>query len=307
MRPLPLVYIVVVTWNGWPYTVRCLDSLRTLDYLSYDILTVDNGSTDDSVQQIRTAHPDLELVALGRNLGFAGGANVGIRYALQRGAEYVWVLNNDVEVEPDTLTPLVEVARLRSGVGIVGPTVWRPSRNGKAEAEPAAFNWRGEHRLPDTCPSPDAWNGEAFHSVDDLVGSSTLMDAAMLREIGLFDERFFHYWDDVEICARARKAGWLVAHACRSRIWHAVGAAVPTTSAQAQYYFVRNWLLFSRWSGRGGLLTIFRRAPRMTLGRVLGRRWLFRGGWHMALAGLFGIIDAQRGRYGQRTLPRWLG
>ena len=306
MRPFPLVYIVVVTWNGWPHTVRCLDSLRTLDYPSHHILTVDNGSTDNSVQQIRAAYPDMELTAVGRNLGFAGGANAGIHRALQHGAEYVWVLNNDVEVEPDTLTPLVEVARLRADIGIVGPSVWRPTRNGKAEPEPAAFIWLGEYRLPDACPAPDARNGEAFHLVDDLVGSSTLMDAAMLREIGFFDERFFHYWDDVEICARARKAGWLVAHACRSRIRHAVGAAVPTTSAQAQYYFVRNWLLFSRWSGRGGLLTIFRRAPGMTLGRVLGRRWLFRGGWRPVLAGVLGMIDALRGRYGQRTLPRWL-
>src|SRR3989337_2540822 len=144
MDPLPLVYIVVVTWNGWPYTVRCLDSLRTLDYPSHHILTVDNGSTDDSVQQIRAAHPDIELTAIGQNLGFAGGANAGIHCALQRGAEYVWVLNNDVEVEPDTLTPLVEVARLRADVGIVGPSVWRPPRNGRAEAEPAAFIWRGE-------------------------------------------------------------------------------------------------------------------------------------------------------------------
>lgn len=128
----------------------------------------------------------------------------------------------------------------------------------------------------------------------------------MLREIGLFDERSFHYWGDVELWARARQAGWLVAHARRARIWHTVGGSLSTASAQAQYYFVRDWLLFARWSGRGGLLTIFRRAPRMTVGRIVGPRWLLRGRWRMPLAGMLGTLDAQRGRYGQRVLPGWL-
>ena len=306
MDRLPNVCIVVVNWNGWPYTIRCLDSLRGLQYPAYQILTVDNGSVDDSVARIRAAHPETELIEVGHNLGFAGGANAGIRRALERGAKYVWLLNNDVEVEPDVLAQLVEVAHARARLGIIGPSVWRPPANGESAVEPAAFVWRGEHRLTATCPSPDVQSEQSFHLVDDVVGSSVLLDSTMLQEIGLFDERFFHYWDDVEICARARKAGWLVVHACRPRIWHIVGAAVPTSSPPAQYYFTRNWLLFARWSGRGNLLTIFLRAPRMTLGQILGRRWLLRGRWQMPLAGILGVADALRSRCGQRELPAWL-
>ena len=301
MDPLPLVYIVVLNWNGWRDTVRCLDSLVQLDYPAYRVLAIDNGSMDDSVERIRTAHPETDLIENGQNLGFAGGNNSGIRRALDGGAEHVWVLNNDAVAGPAALSALVATACSSARIGIVGPAVWRPPAGNGSVQEPAAFRWKGEYRLPAECPAEGR-----LHLVDDVAGSSALLDATMLREIGLFDERFFHYWEDVEICARARKAGWLVAHACQARIQHSVGASLSTASAQAQYYFVRNWLLFARWSGRGGLLTMVRRAPRMTLGRVLGRRWLFRGGWRPVLAGVLGMIDALRGRYGQRTLPRWL-
>lgn len=306
MNSAALVYIVVVNWNGWQHTIRCLESLRLLDYPDYRVITVDNGSTDGSQERIRAAHSDIELIESGRNLGFAGGANIGISVALDRGADYVWVLNNDIVVEPATLSSLISVARSQPGVGVVGAAVWQPGADGEPMMAIEAFRWRGEYRTPDPCPEPKAADNAASHLVDDVAGSSSLLDAAMLRRIGPFGERFFHYWEDVELCARARAAGWLVVHACNARVYHAVGGSLATSSGQAQYYFVRNWLLYSRWSARGGLFAIFLRAPRMTLGRVLGRRWLLRGCWRMTAAGLLGVADALRGRYGQRDLPRWL-
>ena len=131
MEERPNVYIVVVNWNGWQHTVRCLDSLRKLEYPNYRVVTIDNGSTDGSAERIRAAHPDVELVESGRNLGFGGGSNIGIKLALDRGADYVWVLNNDIEVEPDTLTSLIAVARSRPGIGVVGAAVWQPAVDGE--------------------------------------------------------------------------------------------------------------------------------------------------------------------------------
>jgi GT2 family glycosyltransferase len=306
MQERPNVYIVIVNWNGWEHTVRCLDSIRRLDYPTYRVIVVDNGSTDGSVERIRTAHPDIELITSTKNLGFAGGSNIGIRLALDRSAEYLWVLNNDIVVEPGTLSALISVATSRPGIGVIGAAVWRLAVDTEPSMHTEAFRWRGEYRLPSACPEADSANAAVGHPVDDVAGSSALLDAAMLRQIGLFEERFFHYWDDVELCARARRAGWSVEHACQARLWHVVGATVPTESPQAQYYFVRNWLLFSRWAGRGSLFTMLRRAPRMTLGRIFGRRWLLRGRWRMAVTGVLGVTDALRGRYGQRDLPRWL-
>jgi len=307
MEERPSVYIVVVNWNGWEYTIRCLDSLRRLDYPTSRVIAVDNGSTDDSVDRIRTAHPDIELITSPKNLGFAGGSNLGIRLALDRGAEYLWVLNNDIVVEPGTLSALISVASSRPSIGVVGAAVGRLAADAGSSMDTEAFRWRGEYRVPSACPEASSADAAAGHPVDDVAGSSALLNAAMLRQIGSFEERFFHYWDDVELCARARRAGWSVEHACQARLWHVVGGTVPTDSPGAQYYFVRNWLLFSRWAGRGNLFTMLRRAPRMTLGRILGRRWLLRGRWRISVAGVLGVIDAQRGRYGQRDLPRWLG
>jgi GT2 family glycosyltransferase len=296
-----MVYIVVVNWNGWQHTVRCLDSLRKLDYPNYHVLTIDNGSTDGSPECIRAAHAEIELVESGRNLGFAGGSNAGIKLALDRGADYVWVLNNDIEVEPGTLSALVSVAQSRPGIGVVGAAVRQPGVDGEQRVATEAFRWQGEYRAPSPCQA-----GTSPHTVDDVAGSNTLLDATMLRQIGPFDDRFFHYWEDVELCARARRGGWSVEHACQAPIWHVGGGTEPTTGAQAQYYFTRNWLLYSRWSGRGGLFSMLLRAPRMTLGRAFGRRWLLRGQWRVVIAGMLGTLDGLRGRYGQRNLPRWL-
>jgi len=306
MGDQPLAYIVVVNWNGWQHTVRCLDSLRRLEYPNFRAIVVDNGSTDGSPERIRAAHPDTELLTAEKNLGFGGGANIGIRAALDRGADYVWVLNNDIEVEPATLSSLVSVARSRPGIGVIGAAVWRRAVDTEPSMHTEAFRWRGEYRLPSACPGADSADAAVGHLVDDVAGSSALLDAAMLRQIGPFEDRFFHYWDDVELCARARRAGWSVEHACQARLWHVVGATVPTDSPQAQYYFVRNWLLFSRWAGRGNLFAMFRRAPRMTMGRIFARRWLLQGRWRVVLASVLGALDALRGRYGQRDLPNWL-
>src|SRR5712692_7725778 len=91
--PEPLVYVLLLNWNNWKDTNECLASLRNLDYDGWKVIVLDNGSTDGSVQRIREKHPEVEIMELGENLGFAKGNNAGIRAALERGAEYVWVLN----------------------------------------------------------------------------------------------------------------------------------------------------------------------------------------------------------------------
>jgi hypothetical protein len=300
MQERPRIVALVLNWNGAEHTVRCLDSLRNVDYPSMRTLVIDNGSTDGSPGRIHAAHPGVELIETGENLGYAGGNNLGIRRALDGGADYVWVLNNDVVVEPSSLDELIAAARATPGAGIIGSSVWAAAGGQTPQVELAAYRWRGEYRLPSPCPE------SGLHEIDDIAGASALLSAAMLRETGGFEERFFHYWEDVEFCARARQHGWSTIHACRSRVWHVVGGSLSTSSAQAHYYFVRNWLLFSRWSGRGGLVRLFLRAPRMVGGLLLGVRWLRRRRWLVPLAGFLGVFDAMRGRSGRRELPGWL-
>lgn len=120
------VTIVVLNWNNGLDTLACLGSLVALNDPAYDVLVVDNGSTDDSVARIRTAYPDVTLIETGANLGYAGGNNVGIRNALVHGADFVCLLNNDVTVAPDFLAPLLAAMGSQPDVGVVTPLVAEP-------------------------------------------------------------------------------------------------------------------------------------------------------------------------------------
>src|ERR1700747_2146681 len=116
MKP---VEIVVLNWNGWRDTVQCLTSLRRLSYDDFRIIVVDNGSTDDSVQQIRQKFPDVSIIEAGANLGFAGGCNLGIRHAIRDETEYLWLLNNDTTVDSRALGAMVERAEVDPKIGAV--------------------------------------------------------------------------------------------------------------------------------------------------------------------------------------------
>src|ERR1700712_1112236 len=116
---VPEVVCVVLNWNGWRDTLPCLESLYAQDYARLRVLVVDNASSDDSVDRIRAAFPAAELVQSGTNGGFAAGCNVGVRLALKRRPEFIWLLNNDTVAPPDTLAKLVAVAA-DERTGIVG-------------------------------------------------------------------------------------------------------------------------------------------------------------------------------------------
>lgn len=119
-----LVYLIVLNWNGWKDTVECIDSCLKLTYTNFRILIVDNGSTDNSESILRECFPSVEFIQTGENLGFAGGNNVGIRYALEQGAVYVWLLNNDTVVDSKALDELLKVAESDDKIGIVGSKIY---------------------------------------------------------------------------------------------------------------------------------------------------------------------------------------
>lgn len=116
----PGVWCVIVNWNGWADTLDCLASLRTQTYGNLTAVVVDNGSTNDSVERIRSAFPEVKVIETGKNLGFPTGCNVGIRAALEANAEFVWLLNNDTVCPPDTLDKLMRRATTHPEAGLVG-------------------------------------------------------------------------------------------------------------------------------------------------------------------------------------------
>ena len=109
---LPKVAVIILNWNGKEDTLECLASVKKLDYSNYEIVLVDNGSVDDSVDAISKQYPDMTLLQTGENLGYAGGNNVGIRWALEQGADYILLLNNDTIVAADLLSAFINAANV---------------------------------------------------------------------------------------------------------------------------------------------------------------------------------------------------
>lgn len=183
------------------------------------MIVVDNGSTNDSVARIRAAHPDILLIESEKNLGFAGGNNIGIRRALAHGADFVWLLNNDTKPDPNALSALVAAALTNNKIGAVASICYYADSPSSVEAWAGArVNlWIGYGRNS-RAPRTDEW----FHSLN---GTSMLVSGAALKDAGLLDEGFFLYWEDTEFCLRLRKKGWRLAAAPDSRVLHKVNAS----------------------------------------------------------------------------------
>jgi GT2 family glycosyltransferase len=221
----PLVYIVILNWNGWKHTLECLSYLSNLNYSKYKILVVDNGSTDDSVYQINQAFPEIKIVQTGKNLGFSGGNNVGIRHALSRNADYILVLNNDTIVDQDFLSPLVANLETNNNIGAVVPRIYLKQEPQKFWAVGGEINWwaglarsRGRNQV-------DNHQFSMPQYVDYGPGCCILFSRDSLERVGLFDERFFAYWEDTDWSVRASRLGYRIIYEPQSVIWHEASAS----------------------------------------------------------------------------------
>lgn len=232
--PWPPVAIVLINYGQWQHTLRCLASLQHLDYPQHRVIVVDNASPDDSLAQLQNSPVPMQLIPAERNLGFAGGVNLGIQAALAHGAEMIWLLNNDTRCQPDTLSALVLEAQ-RTG-GLVGSVL--VSEDGKSTHVGTRFNWwtARPHSigLAQYTQSP---------RLDAVCGGSMLIPKPVIEAIGLLDERYFLYLEDCEYALRAKQAGFPVTVALDSRVIHTGGATTQTIPGLAQYYSHRNRML----------------------------------------------------------------
>jgi GT2 family glycosyltransferase len=232
------VFIVVLNWNGWHDTLACLESLQQLQDTHAEIVVVDNASTDDSVPRIREAYPSIKLLQSATNLGFGGGCNLGLRHAIQAGAQFVWLVNSDATVEPSALSELLAFAMAQPQAGVVGSVIFEAGQKDKVQV------WGGGR--------VDLWRGTSRHlqsagALDFVSGASMLLRVQALHNTGLFDEQtYFMYWEDTDLCFRLRRQGWHLAVAERSRIWHKESASLGKGSPALDEYFTRSGVRFLR-------------------------------------------------------------
>lgn len=238
----PLVVTVILNTNRREDTLACLASLRQATYPNHRSLVLDNASQDGSVEAIKAAFPEVELLHLRDNRGYAGNNNVGIEAALGLGAEWVFVLNEDMVLAPNVLSHLVAAGTQRPEAGIVGPLVYHfdepeiiQSAGGLMDAQ-----WQSFHRGQN---EPDRGQYATVQPVDWISGCALLVRREVIEQVGKLDERYFYYWEETEWCLRARKHGWQVLFVPAAHAWHKGVQRDYRPGPNVTYYATRNRLL----------------------------------------------------------------
>jgi GT2 family glycosyltransferase len=218
----PLVWAVIVNWNGRELLEACLKTLLASDYPNLSVAVVDNDSTDGSGAMVREQFDGVELIENHENLGYAAGANTGIRYAQGRGADFVLLLNNDVELDAAAVTALVGAAGRDTRTAMVGPLIYywdRPELIWSAGGKVSFWTGNIRHR---GLREKDAGQFADIEEVDYVTGCAVLVSLPAVSEIGLMDEGYFMYNEDTDWCTRARRAGYSVVLAPAAKLWHKV-------------------------------------------------------------------------------------
>lgn len=297
----PDIYAMILNWNGAEDTIRCLGSLGRLEGAEVKPVVVDNGSTDGGGEKIARAFPGVELISTGRNLGYTGGNNFGLRLLLERKPDFIWLLNNDTVVGPGCLAALLSCSARNPRAGIFAPQVRFLGRPGTVwsqgiDVEP--FTGRivcRNHGRPAEKGPP--------RTVRAVSGAVMLVRRETLEEAGLFDDRFAFYHEDVELCLRAAGAGWKTMVVPEAKAWHRVGSAMSEAGgSDGIYYLARNHLLVMNNSFPLPLPARGLRNSLISLYNLLFLLFTTRKGDPAALKALGeGVSDYFKGRWGMRT------
>lgn len=299
----PNLWIVVVTFNGLDDTRKCLQSIETIRFPAVRTVVVDNASTDGTAGCLRREFPWCDLIESPLNAGFTGGNNLGICHALERGADWVVLLNNDTLVRPEFCARLAEAAGAHPEFGVIGPVINYMDEPDVVMVDGFAFNEAG-------CPAFFRPAGVALGRTDppqltdvDVVDGCCMMIAApLVRAIGAFDQRFFIYHEVVDFCLRARRAGFRCGMLREQLVWHKGSSSFQRTGKQLpRYYDARNLGLVlwkhrgARQHGRPALISML-----IYLRYVYWRYAAEREGGHQRAADavLDGFCDALTGCYG---------
>jgi GT2 family glycosyltransferase len=298
----PQVAVIVLNWNGLVDTLECLESLACLDYPDYEVVMVDNCSMDGSAEVIREQFPKVILIENEENMGFTGGNNVGLRYAMAHGADYVLLLNNDTVVDPAFLRVMVDAAGIEPAIGIAGPTIYYHERPDIIWSAGGAIDWqRGSTRMVGLNERDEGQFGTEPRTVDFVTGCAMLVRRSVLEQAGLLDERFFAYYEETEWCVRTARAEFQIVHVPLAHIWHKISPAAQADSPLVHYYMTRNRLLFLKSTGAGlraWLHTLIAEYLRTLISWSVRPRWQGkRAQLHIMLQAMRDALQGQWGKF----------
>lgn len=239
---MPNVWIIILVWNGKKWLEPCLQSLAQYrNKVPYQIMVVDNGSTDDSADFVRKSHSEVTLIETGKNLGFAGGNNVGITQALDEGADYILLLNQDTVVFENWMDQLIDLAQGQPHLGIIGPFQY--------DYEGKTYDRVFENQLAaNTSYFEDKKNDAVapYYITPHVIGAAMLLRRESIESLGTFDPYYFLYFEEKDLCRRTLAAGYDIAVVPTSKIGHYHGQlhAEELKVTDVDGYFLRNRQVF---------------------------------------------------------------
>lgn len=286
------VAIVILHFNGRKDTLECLESVKKLTKNNYEILSVvvDNGSEEPfEIQDSEFKVQNLEIIRNEKNLGFAGGNNVGIKYALAQGASHIIVLNNDTILNEDLVEELLATSQSQEQIGVVVPKIYfakgfeyHKERYSKEDLGKVIWyaggkmDWKnviGYHRGVDEI---DRGQFDKKEETDFATGCCMLVKREVFEKIGLLDEKYFLYYEDSDFSQRIKKRGYKMVYNPKAFLWHKnAGSAGGSGSSLQDYYITRNRLIFGlRYSSLRTKFSLVRESTRLI---ISGRAWQRRG------------------------------
>ncbi len=293
MAKVPRVAAVVLNYNGKDVTLQALESLVAMTYSDFDVVVADNGSTDGSGEAIAAAFPQVFQARTEDNLGPAGGLNLGIGWAMERGYDYLLLLNNDIEAAPDMLTELVTVAESDPSIGTVQPKayyywdrerIW--SAGGKIRFHEAITSERGEGEI-------DRGQYDRDVEVDYTCGCAMLVKREALAAAGPMDPMYFLCVEDADFCTRVKRLGYRCFYAHRAKLWHMVSTSTGGYVPGKTFHSARSTAIFVRrhanpWQWITALAFIGASLPLAFV------RELFKGNQAAVTAKVRGFVDGFR-------------
>ncbi len=238
----PKIAIIVLNWNGVQDTLACLESLKKLTYPNFEVIVVDNGSTDGSITAIGSRFSEHLLIENQINFGFAEGNNIGLRTAMQRGADLFFLLNNDTVVASDILEQFTKTFQTFPEAAILGAKILL--FNERETLDHLGGMWNGQTGVFTFTGMRDReGNWQTPQELDYVCGAGMIVKKSVIEAVGYFDPRFFLIWEESDYCFRARAAGFKVMTCPQAKLWHKVSASFKG-KAHSTYYWWRNRLLW---------------------------------------------------------------
>ncbi len=298
------IFAVVLNWNGADDTIGCVKFLKKmrLEDSQLNIVIVDNGSKPDEIEKLERLS-GVTLIENKRNLGYAGGNNIGIRYALDKGADYVLIINNDTIAHENLVVRLVEAAEKDLDGGIFSPKMYfargfefHKNRYKKSEIGKVIWyaggdmDWKNVYGSNHGVDEIDRGQFNKVKEIDFATGACMFIRSEMFKKVEFFDERYYLYLEDVDLSLRAKKTGYKVWFVPKATLWHKVSQSSAIGSELNDYYTTRNRLLFGiKYAPMHTKFALIKESVKLLLN---GRKWQ-----------KIGVIDFYLCNFGKGSWP----